>query len=329
MSKIRVGLIRCDLHGMYYAALMSRHNPIALRDDKISRGHAAYYYFYTNYDNPTMMTVPHVSGFKIAKVWDENPQRAQAINEIWYDKPKICRTFEEVSDDVDLVFIGDCNGDGSDHMKLATPGIKKGIPTFIDKPLAYDVRDAKKIVSMALKNNTLIMSRSMLAEVPQTLYFKDRLKEIGQPEFGIIKGGGSHMAGHIHAISFALSVFGGNVEFVECMGTKELAYIHLNYGGQERRPEDGVVINCASGGSPHCAMYASAYSRQGVIHSEPVGDFVFPYGACNILRKIKRMVIKKEIVLSYEEMIEGIAIATAARIAQKARKRVAIKDVMR
>ena len=327
MTRIRVGMIRCDLHAMYYAALMSKHDPIALRDDKVSRGHSAHYYFYTFYADPTKMTVPNVDGFKIVKVWDQDPRMAGAINRIWHDKPEVCTAIEEVSDDVDLVFIADCNGDGSDHLRLASPGIKKGVPTFIDKPLAYDIKDAESIVKLSKKHGTPIFSRSMLSETPALYYFKDRLQELTLPEFGIIKGGGTEMAGHIHAISFALGVFGGGVKYVECMGQEELAYVHLDYDGQFGRPVDGVVINCVSGGSPHCAMYASAYSKEGVIHSEPIGDFVFPYGACNILKKIKKMVADKKLVASYEDMVEAIAIATAGRLAQKERRRVAVAEI--
>lgn len=329
MAKIRVGLVHCDLHGMYYGALMSKHDPIALRDDKVGRGHAAHYYFYTNYDDPTKMTVPNVGGFQIAKVWDEDPEIAGLMSKIWFDKPEVCKTLEEASDDVDLVFIADCNGDGSDHLVLASPGIRKGVPTFIDKPLSYDVDGAKSIVNLAKKYHAPIMSSSIFSEVPGVIYFKDRLQELDQPEFGIIKGGGLVMAGHVHAISFALRVFGGGVKNVECMGQEELAYIHLDYEGQVGRPMNGVVINCDSGGSPHCAMYASAYSKEGVIHSEPIGDFVFPCGACNILKKIKKMVVGKKLVNPYEEMFESVAIATAARLAQKQRRRVAIKEVLK
>ena len=329
MAGIRVGLIRCDLHGMYYAALMAKHDPIALRDDKISRGHAAYYYFYTDYRDPVKMTVPNVSGFQITKVWDKNPQAAEVMRNIWHDKPEVCTTLEEVSDDVDLVFIADCNGDGSDHLELSSPGISKGVPTFIDKPLAYDAADAGRIIDLSKKYGTPILSRSMLSEVPATLHFRNRLEGLGQAEFGIIKGGGGVMAGHVHAISLALRVFGGGVRYVECMGQSELAYMHLDYDGQADRCTDGVVINCASGGSPHCAMYASAYSKEGVVHSAPIGDFVFPYGAGSILNQVKEMVINGELVIPYEEMLEAIAIATAGRLAQKERRRVAVAEVMK
>ena len=329
MAKIQVGLIRCDCHGMYYGALMADHDPVAFNNDSIGRGHASYYYLYTYYDDATVMTAPQLKEFEIVKVWDENPKRAELMNQIWHDSPKICKNFEEVSDDVDLVFISDCNGEGYDHLELAQVGLKKGIPTFLDKPFAFDIKDAQEIVKLSEKYNAPVYSASMLSETPQVHYFKDRFQEIGQPEFGTIKGGGVLMSGQIHAINFALKVFGEGVKYVECMGQKNLAHIHLDYGDQACRPKEGVVINCASGVSPYCAMYASAYSEKGSIHSNPINDFAFPSGAYNILKKVKNMVDTGKLVDSYENMIEGVAIATAARLAQKERRRVAIHEVLK
>ena len=329
MSKIRVGLINCDLHAMYYATLMGGYDPVTLRDDPVSRGHAAYYYFYTNYGDPRKITTPTVGGFTLARVWDEDPKLAGAMSDIWDSHPKVCKTLDEASDDVDLVFIPDCNGDGSDHLKLAAPGLKKGVPTFVDKPLAYDIKDARALTRLADKHGAPIMSLSMLREVPHATRFRNRFSELGTPEFGIIKGGGEHMAGHIHAISLAQHLFGAGVEAVECMGRTPLGYIHLDYGDRTDRPSSGVVLNCASGGSPHCAMYASAYGAKGAIHSHPMGDWTFPEGAARILKKVKKMVQTGEAQVLREEMLEGIAIATAARRAQKESRRVRLKEVMR
>ena len=207
--------------------------------------------------------------------------------------------------------------------------MKKGIPTFIDKPFAYDTNDARKIIKIAKQYSTPIMSLSMLKETPQVRNFQNRLKEIGAPEFGTIKGIGTNMAGHIHTISFAQGVFGSGVESVECMGQSSLGYVHLSYGDKKNRPKDGIILNCASGGSPHCAMYVSAYSKIGAIHSPPIGDFVYPYGAANILKKIKKMVKTNEPQEPYEDMLECIAIADAARVAQKERRCVKLRKVTR
>ena len=328
MSKIRVGLINCDLHGMYYSALMAKHDPIALRDDKSGRGHAAYFYFYTYYNDPRILMVPKVSGFKLAKVWDADREIAETIARIWsYDNPLVCDKIQDVSDDVDLIFIADCNGDGSDHLKLARPGIMKGVPTFIDKPLAYDVKDAKAIMALGKKHSAPVMSLSMLKEVPQAGQFAGRLKEVGSLEFGTVKGGGDHMAGHIHAISLAQRVFGSGVESVECMGPTPLAHMYLDYGGKAGRPVRGVVLNCGIGLTDHCAFYTSAYGSEGAIHSPGIGDFVFPFGAVNILKKIKKMVATGKTQAPIKEMVENIAVATAARLAQAEGRRVYLKEV--
>jgi len=167
----------------------------------------------------------------------------------------------------------------------------------------------------------------MLRVLPHATRFRNRFGELGEPEFGIVKGGGETMAGHIHAISLAQHLFGAGVASVEAMGQTPLAYVHLDYGGRGGKPKDGVVLNCASGGSPHCAMFSSAYSELGAIHSPAFGDFEFPYAVVEILKMIKKMVKRREPQAPYEEMIECIAIATAARLSQRTRKRVLLDSL--
>ena len=325
MNKIRTGIIRCDLHAIYYANPIQRHDPLLLRNPDLGRG--GYFYFYTQYNQPEQMTIPEVPGFEVTKVWDEDRRLAENMSSIYYGTPEVCDCFEEVSDDVNLILIADCSEEGADHLKLATPGLEKGIPTFVDKPFAYDVEDARAIVELAKKYDTPVMSLSILRTLPQATLFRNRFKEIGAPEFGTVKGGGDSMAGHIHAISLAQHLFGPGVESVECMGRTPLAYVHLDYGEKPDRPEHGIVLNCAPGAGPHCAMYASAYGTSGAVHSPALGDFEFPCGAVENLKRIKKMVRTRKPQAPYEEMIECIAIASAARLAQKERRRVYLKEV--
>lgn len=325
MSKIKVGMIRSDLHARYYGALMDKHDPLLLREPELGLG--GYFYFYTWYNAPLKIMVPTVTGFQITKLWDREKTRAENMRKIFYGKPRVCDTFEEVSDDVDLVFIADCDGDGSDHLELATPGLKKRVPTFVDKPFAYEVKDARVLVRLAKECDTPMMSLSMLRVLPHATRFRKRFDELDGPEFGTIKGGGEKMAGHIHTISLAQHLFGAGVESVECMGKTPLAYIHLDYGGKPNRPGSGVVLSCAAGSTYHASFYASAYSRRGVIHSPNMGDFEFPYAAAEVLKMIKKMVRTGKSPVPYEEMVECIAIATAARLSQKMRKRVYLKDL--
>ena len=328
MAKIKVGMINCDLHGLYYGVLMAPHDPIQLKANKSCRGYAASFYFYTMYNDPVKLMVPPVDGFELAKVWDNDHKTAEALSSIWNDRPEVCDSFEDVSDGVDLVFIADCNGDGSEHLKWATPGLEKGVPTFVDKPFAYNVRDAVKMVEIARKHDTPVMSLSIMRESPHVGYFRDRLHELGQVEFATIRGSSGTMAGHIHGISFAQHLFGPGVESVDCMGEGELDYLHLNYPDQSGQPKAGVMLNCHSGAGPHCAIFASAFSERGAIHTPPIGDFEFPFGARAILKKVKEMVHSRKPQAPYEEMIECIAIATTGRIAQKEGRRVLLSEVL-
>src|SRR5688572_6974563 len=169
-DRIRVGIVRCDTHGAYYAPLMAGHDPLKLRQP-VPLGSdpphswmngACHFYFYQFCADPKRMTVESVDGFEIVKVWDEERWVAERLSDVLDSHPRVCDTFDQVSDDVDLVLIGDCNEDGSDHLKLATPGLKKGVATFIDKPLANDVKDVDAILSLAKQHNAPVFSASIL-----------------------------------------------------------------------------------------------------------------------------------------------------------------------
>ena len=57
---IKVGIIRCDTHGAYFAPLMASHDPLKLQrpvdpDSELHHswmGGGAHFYFYGSYSNP-------------------------------------------------------------------------------------------------------------------------------------------------------------------------------------------------------------------------------------------------------------------------------------
>ena len=50
-----------------------------------------------------------------------------------------------------LVFISNCNWDGADPLELATPGLEKGILTYVDNPFADTVASCRTMVNLAKK----------------------------------------------------------------------------------------------------------------------------------------------------------------------------------
>jgi len=325
MDEIRVGMVGGDLHALYYGAQMFKYDPVEMRQH--GRGYGALYYHYVWYNSPTTMTTPFVGGFRLVKAWAQDRAEAEVMARVFDSDVEVCDSPEQCSDDVDLVFIPECSGDGSTHLQLATPGLEKGVATFVDKPLAYTYADAKAILDMGATHNTPVMSISMLRVVPHATHFRDRLQEIAPVGYGSVKGGGTSMAGHIHAISLAQHVFGAGVEAVEAMGPNELSFMHLDYGGKPDRPEAGVMLNCDAGPTYHCSFYVSAFGGAGAIHSGQIGDFEFPFGSAIILEKIKQMVQTGQPQADRDEMLEGIAIADAGRLAQKEGRRVALREV--
>lgn len=322
---IRVGLIRCDTHGAYFAPLMAKHDPLILEkpvdlDSKppyswMTGG--AHFYFYTNYGDPRTMMVETVDGFEVVNVWDEHRVAAEALSRVLHSHPRVCDSFEQASDGVDLVFIADCNGDGSDHLKLATPGLQKGVPTYIDKPLANEVADVEKILALSKKHGAPAFSASILRHLPQSSQFRARLPEVGRVESGCIRGGGVKMAGQIHTVSLAQAIFGNGIQEVRAMGPGEQGVMHLSWGNRDDRPAAGVVLHHNVREMWHCTIHVSAYGPEGGILATNINDWYFPFGAANILKLVKNMVLTREVDDSMGDMIEAVAVVNAGRLSMK------------
>ncbi|MFM8271853.1 MAG: Gfo/Idh/MocA family protein [Gemmata sp.] len=74
---------------------------------------------------------------------------------------RAAKSLEEMADNVDAVWLGDASGYGEDHFDLVAPALKKGLPTFCDKPIGGSVAGTKKILEFARKHNAPIMSSSL------------------------------------------------------------------------------------------------------------------------------------------------------------------------
>ena len=101
---------------------------------------------------------------------------------------QVCEDLRDMCRDVDAAFLCNCGLDGSDHRELAEPFIKKGIPTFIDKPLALEAKDASAMVKLARRYKTPIYSTSLLAVVDQVDTLRRQFNRIGNVTRGTVSG---------------------------------------------------------------------------------------------------------------------------------------------
>ncbi|MBN1446184.1 MAG: Gfo/Idh/MocA family oxidoreductase [Candidatus Omnitrophica bacterium] len=353
MRKIRLGLARCsDIHGYYFGVMLAECDPMLLQ-----KKYYVVHYYASNIYDPAKLTMPKVPGFDLVKVWDYDRKRAETFAEVFLNKPQVCEDLEDLCEGVDSVFISNGERDGSDHLKLSEPFIKKGIPTFVDKPFSSNLKDAKAIVSLAEKYKTPIFNASILSYVPAAGFFKQRLKEIEHAYYpvpdekpdvlpaglGVIKGVGGtfsqelagkgvsggledRMAYLIHGVSLALNLFGTGVEWVEAMGSAPLEYLHLHLNGGV----EVMILNTSTKVFPEaCSFYASAYSKYGAVHSNPIGDPEFIGGGEKILKIFKEMVLSGKPPVPYGNFLEHIAVIEAGVMAQKKGSRVYLRDIMK
>lgn len=349
MAKIRLALVRCDTHGYYFGAMLAPCDPLLLQKND----YVVHHYFSDIYD-PKRLTMPRVRGFDLVKVYDYRPEKAEAFAETFLGTPQVCGAVEEMTEGMDAAFICDCDGGGGDHLRLATPFLEKGIPTFVDKPFASSLNDARAIIQLAEKHHAPLFNSSILSVVPAADQFQHRVNEIlgaywpvpsslpsAASILGVVKGVGGafsqelkgkaitggleeRLAYVIHGIALGINLFGNGVDWVECMGTLPLEYLHMHL----KRGVEILVMNTSIDLFPEsCSFYAAAYSKFGAVHSPPIGDPEFIGGGAQILRRFKKMIQTRKPPVPYEDILEHIAVVEAGQIAQQQGGRVYLENL--
>lgn len=160
-KKIRLGFVRADTHAVYFGIMLDQCDPLILQKTNYVVHHYA-----TNIYDPQALTFPRVDGFEITAVYDKEFENAESFSKLFHGRPRPCKSLEEMTEHIDAVFVADCDGGGGDHLELAAPFLKKGIPTFVDKPFALTLKDALQIVRVAKENNAPLFNASILSHVP-------------------------------------------------------------------------------------------------------------------------------------------------------------------
>ena len=326
--KIRVGIIRCDTHGYWYAPMFEAPDP-----DIYRKNHRGCHYYFYEWDDPHKLRKGVVSGFQIAAVWDgEDRSKAEKLSECYGNRPVVCDSFQEVSDHCDLVYVADCNYEGKDHLKLATPGIKKGVPTFVDKPFAFTLKDAKKIVRLADEHNVPIMCSSLMRQSPYLERFRNRFGDIAPVGVVIVPCGGPGLNCVFHGLSTTQAIMGEGCQWVQSMGTNLFDVLRMHY------PKADAVMFNASGSDgrriltyahnySHCRYTAAAYGRGGAIHTPWIDDYLFLDAGLRIVKMARRMVRTWKPPIPYTSMLELMEIIEAARRSHNKGVTVALEDV--
>lgn len=112
------------------------------------------------------------------------------------------------------------------HLEAATPFVKAGIPTFIDKPFCYRLKEGKKFLALARELGTPVTSFSSIAHSYETFDIKQQVAKMGEinqvVRYGPMKldseYGGVFFYG-VHIVQPLLYIFGDTVQKVRVIET--------------------------------------------------------------------------------------------------------------
>ena len=153
------------------------------------------------------------------------------------------------------------------HLSAVLPFVKKGIPTFVDKPFCYRAAKGKEFLKIARRHKTPVTSHSALPLQQSYKKFVGKMKKIGRILGGVTYGpcdirdpnGGIFFYG-IHQVDMILNAFGANVAAVQVTKRGKNATAQVMY------PDGAIVVmHCIKEGLGN--FYMTAIGEKDLIHS--------------------------------------------------------------
>lgn len=257
-----------------------------------------------------------VEGAEVVRIWDPVKSAAEKLADVCGIQ-KVCDSPDECSDGVDAVAIVD---DGSgEQWKYALAPLKKGVPTFCDKPLAMTAKQAKEIAAVARKHGTPFMSASSLRFVPDILALAEEAKSFGDIHLATTICGNELVYYGIHALEMAYAVLGRGA--VSCLNVgqpgRNIVRIRFENGrdlllmvGEKEWMRAGYQINL--------------YGKKGWKSVTPNLADLYWY----LLQKFLELVRTKKESVPIEEEVEVIAVLEAGKRSLDEKREVTVAEVL-
>ena len=150
---------------------------------------------------------------RVTAIWGSDRARTEEVAGEG-DIPTIADSVHQLVDQVDAAIVVDRHGDL--HAEHALPFLLESKPVFVDKPLAIDLTDCRRIIDAAKQARTAVTSFSSLSVAPDTLALREKLpgtvrlgQFAGPCDFGSEYGGPFFYATHL--IELATTLLGGDI----------------------------------------------------------------------------------------------------------------------
>jgi predicted dehydrogenase len=248
---------------------------------------------------------------------------------------RIAQSLDELVNSVDAIWLGDASGKGDDHYELVAPGLRRGLPTFCDKPIGGTVAETRRILDLARASNAPLMSSSLFRHefgMEQALRLRDS-GEVGSLQYVIasMAGGYSRDSWFIygqHPIWTVMTLCGAGVEAVSMYAREATAHALITY--RDRMPAE-VWYGRPDIGGQYC--HTSVHFQRQVYQFTPAmeGDFWYGhhYEMFRMAHTFREMVRNRKKPIPYREILEVTAILHAgARSMEERGRLVALTEVM-
>jgi len=263
---------------------------------------------------------------RVAAIWGETKKLAEKTASEG-KIPEVVSKPEQMIDRIDGVMID--HRHPKYHAEAARPFIEAGIPTFVDKPFTYSLKQGVKLLNLARKKGVPITSFSVIPL--QKIFRSDFLRQIrsagkittiasfGPGDFRS-KWGGVFFYG-IHQVDAILKAFGPGIREVFVIrsprGNKDVTAV-MKYG-------NGGAVSTSSfisgGGVPFTFR---AFGTKGAVDYENRFD---PNPYLQGIRKFVSMFRTGKEPYSPEEILEPIAVLEALDRSWHSGKRVRVKRI--
>ena len=257
-----------------------------------------------------------IEGARIVKVWDPHREWAERLAEVCYI-PEVCEHPEDCSDGVDGVIIVD-DGSGK-QSEYAEHPLRKGVPTFCDKPLAMTAKRAKEVADFAASTGTPFMSGSSLRFVPDILALRDEVKDLGDIHMATTICGNELVYYGIHALSMAYAVLGRGAASCMNVGQPGRNMVRVRF-------ENGRDLMLMVGEREYmrAGYQISLYGTQGWRTVQPNLQDLY----CYLLERFMALVTDGEVSVPLDEEVELIATLEAGKRSLVEGREVAVADML-
>ena len=170
---------------------------------------------------------------EVKYVWGETDEFAKNASEKG-NIPNIVKDPREMLGEIDALIVD--HRHAKYHLEAATPFIKEGIPTFVDKPFCYRASEGEEFLALARKLGTPVTSYSSIAHSAATFDIKEQVASMDNINQVVRTGpvemdskyGGIFFYG-VHIVQPLMYMFGEDIERVrvtrkELTGTANLIY---------------------------------------------------------------------------------------------------------